>query len=306
MAITLFSHPSCYRHLAGEDHPEQPARLSAINDQLIRSGLEFVLQQRDASPATKQDLYRAHSRLYVDQLFAKAPQQGFIWLDPDTQMMSHSLEAALHAAGAAINAVDQVMGGTNEQAFCNIRPPGHHATRDQAMGFCLFNNIAVAASYAMEKYQLSRIAIVDFDVHHGNGTEDIFSGDERVLFCSSFQHPFYPHTGTTATAANIINVPLPALCKPQQWREQVAAHWFSPLQQFAPQLLLISAGFDGHREDDMAQFLLSEDDYSWLTTELKRIADQHCHGRIVSILEGGYALSALGRSVVAHLKALIG
>ena len=305
MAITLFSHPSCYLHLAGDDHPEQPARLSAINDQLIRSGLEYVVMQRDASAATKADLYRAHCRLYVDELFAKAPEQGHIWLDPDTQMMPKSLDAALHAAGAAINAVDQVMNGNNEQAFCNVRPPGHHATRDQAMGFCLFNNIAVAATYAMEKYQLSRVAIVDFDVHHGNGTEDIFTGDERVLFCSSFQHPFYPYSGENDSAANILNVPLPALCKPQQWREQVAAHWFAALDNFVPQLILVSAGFDGHREDDMAQFVLTEDDFYWLSQQLKQLADKHCQGRIVATLEGGYALSALGRSVVAFLKGLM-
>lgn len=302
MAITLYSHPSCNLHLAGDDHPEQPARLSAINDQLIRSGLEFVLAQRDASAATKDDLYRVHTKLYVDALFAKAPQHGHIWLDPDTQMMPYSLNAALHAAGAALNAVDQVMRGDNEQAFCAVRPPGHHATRDNAMGFCLFNNIAVAAAYALEKYQLSRVAIVDFDVHHGNGTEDIFAGDARVLFCSSFQHPFYPYSGANNAAANIINLPLPALCQPQHWREQICAHWLPRLDQFAPQLLLVSAGFDGHREDDMAQFLLTEQDYYWIAQQLKQLAGRHCHGRMVSTLEGGYALNALGRSVVAYLK----
>uniref|UniRef100_A0A486XJA7 Deacetylases, including yeast histone deacetylase and acetoin utilization protein n=1 Tax=Rheinheimera sp. BAL341 TaxID=1708203 RepID=A0A486XJA7_9GAMM len=305
MAITLISHPNCYRHLAGDDHPEQPARLSAINDQLIRSGMEFVVQQRDATAASKSDIYRAHSNLYVDEIYAKAPSDGHIWLDPDTQMMPHSLDAALHAAGAGINAVDLVMQHTNQQAFCSVRPPGHHATREQAMGFCIFNNIAIAALHAVEQHQLERVAIVDFDVHHGNGTEDIVAGDERILFCSSFQFPLYPNTGDVPQGDNIENLPLPALCKPAIWREQILAHWLPRLQAFKPQLLLVSAGFDGHREDDMAQFLLTEDDYYWIAQQLKQLADQHCNGRIVATLEGGYALSALGRSVVAFLKGLM-
>ena len=305
MAITLISHPNCYRHLAGDDHPEQPARLSAINDQLIRSGMEFIVQQRDATPASKDDIYRAHSNLYVDEIYAKAPQDGYIWLDPDTQMMQHSLDAALHAAGAGINAVDLVLEQANQQAFCSVRPPGHHATRDQAMGFCIFNNVAVAALHAIEQHKLERVAIVDFDVHHGNGTEDIFAGDERVLFCSSFQFPLYPNTGDVPQGDNIENLPLPALCKPAIWREQILAHWLPRLQAFKPQLILVSAGFDGHREDDMAQFLLTEDDYQWIAQQLKQLADKHCQGRIVAMLEGGYALSALGRSVVAFLKGLM-
>ena len=305
MAITLISHPNCYRHLAGDDHPEQPARLSAINDQLIRSGMEFVVQQRDATAASKSHIYRAHSNLYVDEIYAKAPSDGHIWLDPDTQMMPHSLDAALHAAGAGINAVDLVMQHSNQQAFCSVRPPGHHATRDQAMGFCIFNNIAIAALHALEQHKLERVAIVDFDVHHGNGTEDIFAGDERVLFCSSFQFPLYPNTGDVAQGNNIENLPLPALCKPAIWREQIEQHWLPRLNAFKPQLMLVSAGFDGHREDDMAQFLLTEDDYYWIAQQLKHLADQHCSGRVVATLEGGYALSALGRSVVAFLKGLM-
>lgn len=305
MAITLFSHSSCYRHLAGDDHPEQPARLSAINDQLIRSGMEYIVQQRDATPATKQQLYQAHCKLYVDEIFAKEPGDGHIWLDPDTQMMKHSLEAALHAAGAGINAVDLVLQDTNLQAFCSVRPPGHHATRDQAMGFCIFNNVAVAALHALKQHGLERVAIVDFDVHHGNGTEDIVSGDERILFCSSFQFPLYPNTGDTASGDNIENLPLPALCKPALWREQISAHWLARINDFKPQLILVSAGFDGHREDDMAQFLLTEDDYQWIAQQIKQLADNHCEGRLVAMLEGGYALSALGRSVVAFLKGLM-
>lgn len=305
MAITFISHPSCHRHLAGTDHPEQPARLSAINDQLIRSGMEFIVQQRDATPASKSDLYRAHSKLYVDEIYAKAPTDGYIWLDPDTQMMQHSLDAALHAAGAGINAVDLVLQQPNQQAFCSIRPPGHHATRSQAMGFCIFNNVAIAALHAIEQHGLERVAIVDFDVHHGNGTEDIVAGDERVLFCSSFQFPLYPNTGEVPQGDNIENLPLPALCKPALWREQIKQHWLPRLNAFKPQLILVSAGFDGHREDDMAQFLLTEEDYHWIAQQLKQLADAHCQGRIVAVLEGGYALSALGRSVVAFLKGLM-
>jgi acetoin utilization deacetylase AcuC-like enzyme len=254
MAITLFSHSSCYLHLAGDDHPEQPARLSAINDQLIRSGLEFIVQQRDATPASAEDLYHVHDKLYVDEIFNKTPEDGHIWLDP---------------------------------------------------GFCIFNNIAVAAAYALEHYQLSRVAIVDFDVHHGNGTEDIFAADGRVLFCSSFQYPLYPNTGEHPSASNIENLPLPALCKPAIWREQILQHWLPRINEFKPQLILVSAGFDGHREDDMAQFLLTEADYQWIAQQLKQLADQYCQGRIVAALEGGYALSALGRSVVAFLKGLM-
>jgi acetoin utilization deacetylase AcuC-like enzyme len=305
MPITIFSHPSCYYHENGVDHPECPERLSAINDQLIRSGMEYVVMQRDATAATKEALYLAHGKLYVDELFAKAPSEGHIWLDPDTIMGPKSLNAALHAAGSGINAVDQVMAGSNEQAFCAVRPPGHHATRAQAMGFCLLNNIAIAAEHALNKYQLSRIAIVDFDVHHGNGTEDIFQHEPRVLFCSSFEHPLFPYTGAETTNEHIINLPLAGGCRGTAWREQVTQHWLPAIDAFAPQLILISAGFDGHAEDEMAHFMLREEDYQWIATELKQLADKHCKGRIVAMLEGGYALSALGRSVVAFLKGLL-
>lgn len=305
MAITVFSHAICRQHVAGDDHPECPARLDAINDQLIRSGLDYVLQQKDASPASKTDLCRAHSTLYVSELYAKAPTDGHIWLDPDTQMMNKTLQAALYAAGSGINAVDEVMQASDKQAFCAIRPPGHHATHDQAMGFCFFNNIAIAAEYALNQYSLKRVAIVDFDVHHGNGTEDIFKNEPRVLFCSSFEYPLYPHTGADTVSDHIINLPLPGGCKASQWRAAVSSEWLPALDAFAPELILVSAGFDGHAEDDMAHFMLREEDYHWLATELKAVANKHCQGRVVAMLEGGYALSALGRSVVAFLKGLM-
>lgn len=307
MAITIFSHSYCSLHKVTEVYPERPARLGAINDQLIRSGMEYVLTQKDATPASKDDLYRVHDVAYVNDLFVREPQadDDHIWLDPDTLMGPGTLRAALYAAGSGKNAVDEVMTAENAKAFCAVRPPGHHATANQAMGFCLFNNIAVAAAYALHHYPIERVAIIDFDVHHGNGTEDIFLQDERVLFCSSFQHPLYPDTGADTVSPNVINVPLAAGCYGTEWRQQVAERWFPAIDHFAPNLILVSAGFDGHLEDDMAQFNLVEDDYNWIAQELSKLADQHCQGRLVAMLEGGYNLNALGRSVVAFLKGLL-
>ncbi|WP_404400354.1 histone deacetylase family protein [Idiomarina seosinensis] len=306
MSITLFTHNDCNLHNPDPNHPESPARIDAINDQIIRSGLDYVLVREQASKATIEDIYRVHDRHYVDELFAKQPAEGHIWLDPDTPMTADTLPSALMAAGANINAIDKVMGHENHQAFCAVRPPGHHATRSQAMGFCIFNNIAVGARYAMEAYQLDRIAIIDFDVHHGNGTEDIFKNDPRVLFCSSYQQQLFPFVDEDNNSDHIISVGLPPGCKSLEWREAVYQQWLPRLDDFKPQLILISAGFDGHIEDEMSQFLLTEDDYFWVTDHLKRLADKHCQGRIVSTLEGGYDESALGRSVVAHLKGLLG
>ncbi|RUO73751.1 histone deacetylase family protein [Idiomarina seosinensis] len=306
MSITLFTHNDCSLHNPEPNHPESPARIDAINDQIIRSGLDFVLVREQATAASLEDIYRAHDHAYVDELFDKAPDDGYIWLDPDTPMTSQTLAAALMAAGANLNAVDHVMQNLNHQAFCAVRPPGHHATRNQAMGFCIFNNIAIAAHYAMHQYGLKRIAIIDFDVHHGNGTEDIFEDDPRVLFCSSFQKQLYPFVDENHNNEHILSIGLPPGCKSLEWREAVYNNWFPKIDQFKPQLILISAGFDGHIEDEMSQFLLKEDDYFWVTEHVKRLADKHCHGRIVSTLEGGYDLSALGRSVVAHLKAMLG
>ncbi|MGM0480365.1 MAG: histone deacetylase family protein [Pseudomonadota bacterium] len=306
MSITLFTHKDCALHNPDPHHPESPARIDAINDQIIRSGLDYVLVREQASAADINDIYRVHEQHYVNDLFDKVPKEGHIWLDPDTPMTANTLTSALMAAGANINAVDKVMQNENHQAFCVIRPPGHHATRDQAMGFCIFNNIAIAARYAMHHYGLERIAIVDFDVHHGNGTEDIFKDDGRVLFCSSYQKQLFPFVDEDNNNDHIISIGLPPGCKSLEWREAVHAQWFPRLDAFKPQLILISAGFDGHIEDEMSQFLLVEDDYFWVTDHLKRLADKHCQGRIVSTLEGGYDESALGRSVVAHLKGLLG
>ena len=306
MAIAYISHPDCQLHDMGHYHPEQPARLSAINDRLIATGLDMVLHQYDAPLAKRELLEAAHDPAYVDQIFAASPAEGVIWLDGDTAMNPHSLTAALRAAGAVAMGVDLVMEGKAKHVFCGVRPPGHHAEHHRAMGFCLFNNIAVGAYHALNRYDLERVAIVDFDVHHGNGTEDIVTGDERVLFCSTFQHPFYPHSGFDSTAANIVNTPLASGSNGMAFREAVETQWLPRLEAFRPQLILISAGFDGHAEDDMSHFLLREPDYAWVTGELKTLAERHAGGRILSCLEGGYDLSSLGRSVNAHLDALIG
>jgi len=290
----------------GSGHPEQPARLSAIFDRLIASGLEMIVRQIDAPLATREQLERVHEPHYVQSVFDQAPTEGMIMLDPDTAMGPHTLAAALRAAGAVVHAVDLVMNREFQAVFCAVRPPGHHAERDRAMGFCFFNNVAVGAAHALAAHGLERVAIVDFDVHHGNGTEHIFETEPRVLFCSSFQHPFYPFTGHETDTPHIVNITLPAGSDGARFRDEVERHWLHRLHEFQPQLVLISAGFDAHAEDDMSHVRLREPDYIWITRELKKVADQYASGRIVSTLEGGYNLSALGRSAVAHIDALLG
>ncbi|MES9964595.1 MAG: histone deacetylase family protein [Candidatus Sedimenticola sp. 20ELBAFRAG] len=306
MPIAYISHPDCLLHDVGQEHPEQPARLRAIQDQLVSSGMELVVRQFDAPVAKRGQLDSVHDPDYVSGIFAEAPYEGMLALDSDTFMMPKTLDAALRAAGAVILGVDLVMRDEVGSAFCAIRPPGHHAERHRAMGFCYFNNIAVGAAHALSEHGLDRVAIIDFDVHHGNGTEDIFQEDPRVLFCSSFQHPFYPFTGHECDADHVVNIPLKAGADGEEFRKQVEAHWLPALEHFKPQLVMISAGFDAHAEDDMGQLRLREADYRWVTAKLKEIADEHAGGRIVSSLEGGYELDALGRSVVAHLDALLG
>lgn len=306
MTIAFISHPDCALHLMEPGHPESPARLHAIHDQLIACGLEMILHHHDAPLVTRQQLLRVHDAAYVDEIFAVAEREERVWLDPDTFMTPATLPAARRAAGAVIRGVDLVMKGDHRAAFCCVRPPGHHAERNRAMGFCIFNNIAVGAAHALAAHGLQRVAIVDFDVHHGNGTEDIFRDEPRVLLCSTFQHPFYPFTGEGAVGAHIVDVPLAAGADGDAFREAVNTHWLPSLASFAPELILISAGFDAHREDDMAGLRLVEEDYAWVTGEMRGVANRYAQGRIVSVLEGGYALSALGRSVAAHLSALLG
>jgi acetoin utilization deacetylase AcuC-like enzyme len=308
MTTAIFSHPDCQRHEMGEWHPECPARLQAIDDQLIASGIANLLEQREAPRASIADLQRVHSDAAIAQVRDQLPAPGSYYpLDGDTLLNAYSWEAALRAAGAAVAATDAVMRGEVENAFCAIRPPGHHATPDSPMGFCLFNNVAIAAKHAMQVYGLRRIAIIDFDVHHGNGTEAAFAEDARVLMVSFFQHPLYPYSGVhpAGTApSHLLNVPVPAYTRGDVVRELVRQRWLPALQAHQPEMLFISAGFDAHREDDIASMGLVEADFAWITKQLVEVARQYANGRIVSCLEGGYALSALGRSVVAHLKAL--
>lgn len=306
MQTAYISHPLCLKHDMGAHHPECPARIHAIEDQLIASGLLAYLQSHDAPAATREQLLRVHDAAYLDAIEASAPQQGIVHLDGDTSMNPFSYQAALRAAGAVVLGVDLVMAGKVENAFCNIRPPGHHAERSRAMGFCIFNNIAVGAAHALAQHGLQRVAIADFDVHHGNGTEHIFHDEPRVMLCSTFQHPFYPYCGADSSNEHIINVPLAAGSGGEEFRAAVRQHWLPALERFQPELLLISAGFDAHRDDDMAMLRLTEADYAWVTVELKRIAEKYAHRRIVSTLEGGYELHALGRSAMAHIKVLSG
>lgn len=304
--LTLYiTHSTCKMHEMGPGHPECPERLDAISDQMLASGLiNYVQEMEVPAPVDDETLIRVHARDYIDRLQRMVPQQGLAEVDPDTMLNPYSLTAARHAAATGVLAVEEILGGRASTAFCAVRPPGHHAERAKSMGFCFFNNIAVAAAHALDHHGLERVAIIDFDVHHGNGTENIFGGDSRVLMCSFFQHPLYPNSGMENVADNMVNIPVPAYSRGDVVRKLVEEHWLPRLDAFMPQMIFISAGFDAHREDDLAQLGLVEDDYAWLTNRLLKVAQTHSAGRIVSMLEGGYNLSALGRSVVAHVKAL--
>lgn len=311
MIATLISHPSCHQHHMPIGHPECPERIDAIDNQLTANGIDGLLYQREAPAITDEQLLRVHTREHLNKITRAIPPEGIHFFADDVYLSPHTLRAARHAAGAAVMGVDMVMRGETDAVFCNVRPPGHHAERARTMGFCIFNNIAVAAAHALTAYGLQRIAIVDFDVHHGNGTQDIFLDDPRVLFCSSFQHPFYPHTNIDHVPAHIINTPLPATCRSDGFRTAISETWFPALENFKPQLLLISAGFDAYIDDDMSSISLVEQDYSWITRKLRAMMDEskqfniedQCKG-IVSTLEGGYDLLGLGRCAVAHIKAL--
>ena len=309
-----FFHADCSLHDMGLGHPECPQRLQAIEQRLQQSDWAQALQRREAPQAPIADLELAHGRMHIaalrgltdglrEEVLAGGPSHAQI--DPDTSINVHTWDAALRASGAAMAAVDAVLAGELQNAFCAVRPPGHHACRDKAMGFCFFNNVAVAARYALERHGLKKVAIVDFDVHHGNGTEDIVAGDDRILMVSFFQHPFYPY-GENSTAANLLNLPVPAYTQGDRVRELVTEHWMARLEAFAPELILVSAGFDAHREDDLGQMGLVESDFAWITQQLMEVAQRHAKGRIVSCLEGGYNLDALARSVEAHVRVLAG
>ncbi len=309
MPTAIYTHPACARHEMGAWHPESPARLQAIADQLILAQLDPFLQHREAPAAAIEQIARVHSMDSIALVRDKVAQLqadggDYYPLDADTMLNPHSWNAALQAAGAAIAATDAVIKGELANAFCAIRPPGHHARPSEAMGFCLFNNVAIAMRHAIEVHGLKKIAIVDFDVHHGNGTEEAFAGDERVLMVSFFQHPFYPYSGARPAGANCINVPVPALANGEVVRQLVLERWLPALHQHQPEMIFISAGFDAHKEDDLGGMRLVEADYAWLTRQIMLVAKKYAKGRIVSCLEGGYNLSALGRSVAAHIKVL--
>ena len=305
MTTAFITHPDCLKHEMGPHHPECPARLQAVYDAFNQSGLMPKLRQIEAPLASREQLSLAHAPEYVDSIFSAAPEQDYAYLDPDTAMNRFSLRAAQRAAGALVTAVDRVMQGEIDNAFCAVRPCGHHATFNRSMGFCIFNNVAIGAAHALSAHQLSRVAILDFDVHHGNGTEDIFHDDDRVMLCSSFQHPYYPGTGADSGNVHIIPTPLAARSGSVQFRAAIAKTWFPALDEFQPELIIISAGFDAHADDPLAYLELHEDDYVWITERIREVADKYAAGRIVSALEGGYNLAALGRSAVAHVEALM-
>lgn len=309
----FFTHRDCWKHEMGEGHPECPQRLDAIEDRLLISGVGDALERRDAPEAPMSDLELAHGRMHMaalrgltdtlrEEIEAGGPTHAQI--DPDTSLNIHTWSAALRAAGAALAATDAVIAGEMANAFCSIRPPGHHAGRDQAMGFCFLNNVAIGALYALERHGLKRVAIVDFDVHHGNGTENIIAGDQRVLMVGFFQHPFYPPGGVRSHASNLVNLPVAAYTKGPEVRELVTEHWLPRLEAYRPEMIFISAGFDAHRADEMGQMGLVEADYAWITKRVKEVAQRHAQGRIVSCLEGGYDLDALALSVEAHIRVL--
>ena len=308
-----FTHTDCWKHEMGPGHPECPERLDAIEHQLLVSGLADLLDRREAPLAPIGDIELAHDRMLVaairglsdqlaDDIVAGGPSH--VQIDPDTSLNVHTWQAALRAAGAAIAATDSVIAGEMANAFCAVRPPGHHAERAKAMGFCFFSNIAIAAKYALERHGLKRVAIVDFDVHHGNGTADIIQGDERILMVSFFQHPLFPFSGADSVAPNMVNLPVPAHTRGMDVRELIDLMWMPRLEEFMPEMIFISAGFDAHRDDDLGQMNLTEQDFAWITARIKQVADRHAKGRIVSALEGGYHLGALGRSVEAHIRVL--
>jgi len=300
------THFDCTRHEMGKDHPECPERLGAINDMLLTKGLLDYMSSYDAPLASHAQLARAHSAEYVQSILNSAPEEGYFRVDPDTSMNPYTAMAALRAAGALVQATDLVIAGGVPAAFCSVRPPGHHAERNSAMGFCFFNNVAVGILHALEHHGLQRVALIDFDVHHGNGSEDILQNDKRILMCSIFEKGLYPFSGENSTATNMVNVGLPSRSGSEKFREAITTHWIPALDAFEPQLIYISAGFDGHREDDMGNLGLVEADYAWVTKQLMDVARRHCQGRMISCLEGGYVLSPLARSATAHVKVLIG
>lgn len=305
MPVAYISHRVCQLHDMGSSHPECPARLAAIHQQFTQRGLMDELMPLQAPAIDLSLVAKAHPQSMIDHLRALSPLEGKAFIDGDTLMNPHSLEAARRAAGAAVLAVDGVLEQRFKRAFCAVRPPGHHAEAQQAMGFCLFNSIAIAALYALQQAEIERVAIIDFDVHHGNGTVDIFRDDPRVMVCSSFQYPFYPGRLQEIDRAHIINTPLAAGTDGLTYRKAIEQQWLAPLESFAPDLILVSAGFDAHRDDPLGQLALTADDYSWVTRLITDLAHRYSAGRVISLLEGGYNLDALAESCFEHVSTLL-
>ena len=304
MRTAYITHSDCLKHDMGTYHPESPQRLVAIEQQLHDTGLMARLEHYVAPLATTAQLTRVHTPEYIESIKMAAPASGLVALDGDTAMNPYTLNAAFRAAGAVVLAVDLVMTQQADNAFCAIRPPGHHAESARAMGFCVFNNVAVGAAHALNHYSLQRIAILDFDVHHGNGTEEIFCNHPQVMLCSTFQHPYYPYCGADSGNDRMINVPLARGSDGTQFRQAVTDHWIPALERFRPDMIFVSAGFDAHRDDDMAQLQLIDEDYAWITQTIRSIANRYAQNRIVSVLEGGYELKSLARCAAAHIQIL--
>jgi acetoin utilization deacetylase AcuC-like enzyme len=303
LTTAFISHASFRQHNMGPYHPECPDRLDAVRDGMIAAGLDPYVAHYDAPAATHEQLAAVHDADYIAMIEAASPESGVSYLDPDTAMNPHSLTAAKHAAGAVVLGTDLVLRGEARTAFCAVRPPGHHAERRRAMGFCLFNNIAVGVAHALAQ-GLQRAAVIDFDVHHGNGTEQIFAAEPRVVMVGTFEYPLYPYSGVEPAGPNMHNVPLSAGSDGNAFRAAMSEVCIPALEAHRPEILFISAGFDAHRDDPLANLRLIEADYAWVTGELVAVAERYAEGRIVSSLEGGYALPALGRSAAAHVRAL--
>ena len=306
MSTAYISHQDCHAHDTGQGHPECAARLSAIEDKLLVSGLFDFLVNIDAPEVTREQLLRAHTAGHLAMIEALMPLEGYERLDPDTVISPGTDNAAKRAAGAVVMAVDLIMSGRVKNAFCCVRPPGHHAEHDRSLGFCIYSNIAVGVKHALQAYGLKKVAVVDFDVHQGNGTEDILIGDDRVLYCSIFQHPFFPYTPLPENSERVVSIPLDATAKSAEFRSAVTDHWLPALERFQPEMIFISAGFDAHRDDDMSYVSLTDADFRWITEEIVRLAEASASGRIVSSLEGGYELNSLARCVESHLRVLMG
>jgi acetoin utilization deacetylase AcuC-like enzyme len=306
MTTLLYTHPACLEHDPGSHHPESPARLRAVLAAL--EGPDFAaLERREAPEASLDDIARVHPRRFAEALLGAVPAQGHVGIDADTVLSPASGRAALRAAGAVVAAVDAVVAGEAANAFCAVRPPGHHAEPGRAMGFCLFNNAAIGALRVRKAHGIGRVAVVDFDVHHGNGTQACFYDDPSLFYASTHQYPLYPGTGSRGETGvgNIVNVPLRPMAGSREFRTGFSREIMPALDAFRPEMLLISAGFDAHKSDPLAQLLLDEADYTWVTEQLLEVAAHHAQGRVVSTLEGGYDLVALGASAAAHLRVLM-